>query len=389
MTKKKKPEFERVVDFETGEFKDYAKIEMDEDTLITIESKEEKRKKAEEVLKQQYRMRARRIEQFAQAMPRYENDVIGTYPARMLECLIRTLPFINYNSGKFNEQNIIKNQGKAATVSALANLWKVTRPTATKYIKRFIKDGIWSPVKLSKVNGSVFQFKNDVFLKGKKGNKEFFSKKVVLKSLGDMIRTADQEVDRILNKPYTREERLYKEQLSSFHPLALFGALLTKTHFKSFFLVNNSTDEIISDEETVSEVIGSSHKRRRFRFMKKYEMWNLYEGKKTKSLSGDRKLELEACLYVLTRIKALGTWKTGKSEYIIMNPSLVYVSPNMKCDDEWRKVIGSLFCLPNIMEKESDPDNLEQEREFKELIEFLSDRHEGDGEHSCEMDHLS
>nr|WP_222125736.1 hypothetical protein [Paenibacillus xylanexedens] len=137
--------------------------------------------------------------------------------------------------------------------------------------------------------------------------------------------------------------------MSSFHPIAFLGALLTKTHYKSFFLVNNRfDDEIVKEEETVREVLNSSYKKRRFKFLKKYEMWNLYSLTETKKPSADRKLELEACLYVLKRIGALGKWEVGNNEYYIMNPSLVFASPNAKCDHDWYQWICTMFNLKII-----------------------------------------
>ncbi len=124
---------------------------------------------------------------------------------------------------------------------------------------------------------------------------------------------------------------------------------MTKTHYKSFFLVNNRfDDEIVKEEETVREVLNSSYKKRRFKFLKKYEMWNLYSLTETKKPSADRKLELEACLYVLKRIGALGKWEVGNNEYYIMNPSLVFASPNAKCDHDWYQWICTMFNLKII-----------------------------------------
>jgi hypothetical protein len=349
-SKGKRFEYEQEVDEVTGEVKEFAKIEVDNDTELSVGSHEARLRQIEFMKKLEYREKGRRKKHFAQTMPAYEETVIGKYPSKLLDCLMRTLPYMNYNGdNQVNANDVIKISGKIANDTSLSKLWGVSRPTAVKYIDRFVEDNIWETKKIEGFNGNAYRFKQDVFLKGSKSDKEYLSKKVVLETLGTMITHADQERSRILSKPFTHEEKRYAKGLSTFHPIACLGALLTKTHYKSFFLVNNQfDDEIVKEDETVQNVLNSSYKKRRFKFLKKYEMWNLYSRTETKKLSSDRKLELEACVYVLKRIGALGKWETGKNEYYLMNPSLVFASPNAKCDDEWYQFICTMFNLKNL-----------------------------------------
>ncbi|OME49224.1 MULTISPECIES: hypothetical protein [Paenibacillus] len=345
--KKKKVSYEQKVDLETGKVKEYASIELDEDTEFSVGSCLARLEREKQLKKLKYREKGKQKKHFAQTMPAFEEGIVGKYPSRMLECLLRTLPYMNYNGDDVtNADDLIKINGLIANVTALSNLWGVSRPTAIKYINQFVADHVWERKSPEGFNGNAYRFKKDVFLKGKKSDKKYFSKKIVLENLKAIIEQADREKIRIMTHPNSREERLFAEKLSDFYPIAFLGGLMIKTHYKSFFLVNNHCeDEIVKDEETVMDVLKSSHKKRRFKFLKKYEMWNLYSKTKTNKLSSERKLELEACILVLKRIKALGKWETGKSEYFIMNPSLVYASPNMKCDNDWYNFIYSLFNL--------------------------------------------
>ncbi|MDK8188678.1 hypothetical protein QP794_01105 [Paenibacillus sp. UMB7766-LJ446] len=347
MFTRKKISYEPGFDDETGELVEYIRIKLDSDTEVRVESRKARLEKIKHLKKFEYREKGRRKKHFAQTMPAFEDSIVGKYPSKMLECLLRTLPYMNYNGDDItNSDDLIKINGLIANDTALSNLWGVSRPTAIKYINQFVADHVWERKFPEGFNGNAYRFKKDVFLKGKKTDKNYFSKKIVLENLKAIIEQADREKTRILKHPNTREERLFAEKLTDFYPIAFLGGLMIKTHYKSFFLVNNTfDDEIVKDEETVIEVLKSSHKKRRFKFLKKYQMWNLYSKTKTKKLSSERKLELEACMLVLKRIKALGRWETGKSEYYIMNPSLVYASPNMKCDDDWYNFIYSLFNL--------------------------------------------
>ncbi|WP_054023772.1 hypothetical protein [Bacillus sp. FJAT-28004] len=341
-----KIKYEREINPITGEQEDFAKVPVDEDTVISVDSAKaiEERKKQMKIVA--YRKKGKRKEPFVQAMPAYEKNIVGKYSPEMLECLFRTLPYMNYNGDNIvNAGNLIKVNGIPANDTSLAKLWGISRQTAIKYIEQFIEDEIWERKQPEGYVGNAYRFKKNVFLKGAKGDKDYFSKKVVLEGLSRMMDEADRERDRIMTRPYTSNEKEFAK-LTSCHPIALLGALLIKTDYKSFFLVNNaSLDVIVKPNETVVEVLDSSHKRRRFKFLKVYEMWNLYSKSNTNKLTARQKLELNACLYILKRIKALGKWETGKSEYYIMNPRLVYISPNLKCDEKWYSVIDSLFKL--------------------------------------------
>lgn len=338
--------YEREINPITGEQEDYAKIAVDDDTVISVDSAKaiEERKKQMRILV--YRRKGKRKEAFAQAMPAYEKNIVGKYSPEMLECLFRTLPYINYNGDKsMNADNLIKVNRVPVNDKYLAELWDVSRRTAKKYIDQFIKDDIWEKKHSEGYGGNTYRFKKDVFLRGIKSDKDYFSKKVVLEELGKMLVQADRERDRIMTRAYTNEEKGYAK-LKSCHPIALLGALLIKTDYKSFFLVNNAASDVtVKPNETVVEVLRSSHKRRRFKFLKGYEMWNLYSKSHTTKLTAVQLLELNACLYILKRIKALGKWETGGAEYYMMNPKLVFISPNLKCDDSWYSVIDSLFKL--------------------------------------------
>ncbi|RAW15514.1 hypothetical protein DC345_12525 [Paenibacillus taichungensis] len=331
----------------TGENQEYAKIPTDDDTVINVESAKEIQARRRYLKVQAYRDKGRRTEPFTQTMPAYENKVVGKYSPEMLECLFRTLPYMNYNSDKdTNSDKLIKMNGIPLNDTTLAQLWGVSRSTATKYIKQFVLDGIWGRKKPEGLTGNAYRFEKEVFLRGAKNKKAPFTKKIVLVKLKDIIDKADRERARIINHPYNKEEREYSKQLTSFHPIALLGAILIKTDYKSYFLLNNSPgDVIVKSDETVLEVLNSTFKSRRFKFLKVYQMWNLYSKAKSNKLSGKQKMELNACLYVLKRVKALGVWDTGTRPYYIVNPSLIYVSPHIKCDNHWYSFIESLFNL--------------------------------------------
>lgn len=338
--------YEREINPITGEQEDYAKIAVDDDTVISVDSAIaiEKRKKQTRIVA--YRRKGKRKKAFAQAMPAYEKRIVGKYSPEMLECLFRTLPHINYNSDSLvNDDNLIKINGIPANDTSLSKLWGISRQTAATYIAQFIEDDIWERKKPKGYAGNAYRFKKNVFLKGAKRKKDYFSKKVVLEELSRMMVEADRERKRIMTKPYTKEEKEFAK-LTSCHPIALLGSLMVKTDYKSFFLVNNAaSDVVVKPNETVVEVLNSSYKRRRFKFLKVYEMWNLYSTSNAKKLSAAQLLELRACLYILNRIKAVGKWEIGTTKYYIMNPSLVYISPNFKCDKNWYSVIDSLFKL--------------------------------------------
>lgn len=334
----------------TGENQEYAKIPIDGDTLINVESFKAIQARRRYLKMKAYRDKGKRTEPFTQTMPAYERRVVGNYSPEMLECLFRTLPYMNYNSDKDNNSdNLIKINGIPLTDSALTKLWGVSRATAAKYIKQFVYDGVWEKKQPEGFSGNAYRFKKDVFLRGAKNQKEQFTKKIVLAKLKDLINEVDKERERIMKHPYSKEEREYSKKLRSFHPIALLGALLVKTDYKSFFLLNNSPADItVKPDETVLEVLNSSYKSRRFKFLKVYEMWNLYSKAKSTKLRGKQKLELDACLYVLKRVKAIGVWDTGTRPYYLVNPSIIYISPNIKCDNHWYSFIESMFKLSEI-----------------------------------------
>lgn len=119
---------------------------------------------------------------------------------------------------------------------------------------------------------------------------------------------------------------------------------MTKTHYKTFLLLQNHDDkDLIKDDENVTDVLKIPNRKRKFKFVKQYEMWNLYKGNKMKKLRIENKAELQVCLDILIKSNILGRWETGKTKIYIMNPMLVFVSPNKKYDTQWEKVINTLF----------------------------------------------
>ena len=69
----------------------------------------------------------------------------------------------------------------------------------------------------------------------------------------------------------------------------------------------------------------------------------MYSGSNIKNLGGGQKAELEACMKNLKLLGAIGSWDSNGRELFFMNPLVVYVLPNLKCDEDWKKVIFTFF----------------------------------------------
>jgi hypothetical protein len=343
-----------------------------ENLHVTIETEKEQKQKEsylqylelqkqiEELEKYRNQHKKPKEEQFVQLMPKFEEEILVKYKKGMIECLFNTVPYIHYNSNNFdNQDRIIRIDGQPATRKALAELWNVNQKKANKYIKTFVEDGIWEERKMPGYQGYVYHFNSDHILKGVKFDDEK-TKKVIIEKLSDVITKINEQVELIRNSasnPFATDEIKKYAKLKTFHPLALLVVLMSKVNYQTFFPLRNHTKPILRRKgETVDEVLNSPWKRKRINFLSHKELWNLYSGEKIKAnLSGGRNAELQACLYVLKTVKAIGIWETDDS-YIILNPSLVFVSLDFKCDDDWKNNILGLFGL-NKKDHKNEPNN--------------------------------
>lgn len=357
---KRAPKIEPIelVDTETGEIIKGNFIRDDGKTQfrLTAVNSDDHKEFLQHQKNEKYKQEGKRKENFAQAMPKYEEDIVGSYSSALLEALILTIPYMNYNGDdKLNGRDVIEIKNEPATVGTLAKLWGVHRNTATSYIKQFVQDGIWEEVSVAEKKGKFFRFTKEIILKGSKGNVAGYSKKVVLNHLSKVIEESRKELKRIKTKPKTRDEKRWAKLNP--RPLALLGALMSKTHYKTFFLLKNHTQEVVKSYETVREVLNSERKIRRFKFLKNIDIWNLYSGQNIKKMNSKEKDELDACIKILIRSGALGRLEFGKKEWIMMNPTLVYVSPNLKMDKDWQETINALFNLGQFGDMDDEDKN--------------------------------
>ncbi|WP_404331612.1 hypothetical protein [Mesobacillus maritimus] len=340
---------EQVIDPKTGEI--IKAIIPKKDTIVNViplaaKEEYEKKKKLEQEI-ENYRTQGKRKEPFAQVSKGFEMDIIGNYSPAMLSCLVQTIPYMNYTADVTSNSDVIKKGKKPLEQNDLINLWKVSKVTGIKYIKQFIKDGIWEEVSAIKKKGNIkyYRFKHKMVFRGKNQNE--FTKKIFLRKLESIISIVLEETEKALYRESTRKVKRF----SSLYPLALFAALLTKTHYKTFFLLHNHDDpDLVREGEYVTEILQNPFRKRKFKFLKQYEMWNLYRGNKVKKLKTNEKMELESCLDILVKSNILGRWESGNKKFYLMNPGLIYVSPNKKYDQEWGKVINSLFGLGENIE---------------------------------------
>lgn len=305
-------------------------------------------------------------ERFVQLMKPYEEKIVGSYKKEPLDLLMKLLPFVHYNGNdEYDKDKILKINGKPATYSVISKEYDISLNTVKRYFKQYMKDGIMEPTKIKGTRGDVFKFKKDVILKGLK-IEDHFSKKVNVEKLTLMINESEKIKQKLLTNPKTAEEKALASNLSNCYPMAMLAAILVKTDYKTYFLLENAGSEnIIKENETVMEVLNSSHKIRRLQFLKRYQIWNLYNGTNIAPtnedeesfddsyLNGKQRAEMRACLYILKKIRAIGVWETGGESFLIINPSLVYISHEMKCDAEWGNYISTMFKLKkNTSKKE-------------------------------------
>lgn len=337
--------FKKEVDPETGEILgEKIEISWNKDIhRVSVTTKDQHKDYLEHKKRQEYMVMGRRAEQFVQTTSLYEKDIAGKYPAKKMECLMKLIPYMNYNGNReLNAMDVIRIHNKPAILKDIAKLWGVHRETASRYLFEFVEDGILEPIEVKGVNGNTYKFKSTFILKGT-NLQDNFTKKIILKRFQEVIKRCDEEVKKELKK----EKRRKSPRFDSLHPLALLGGLLTKTHYKTFFLLRNHEDpNLVKEGESVTKALNMVTRRRKFKFINKKEMWFLYTGQEISGNMNTKELaELKACIDILIRASAMGEWRSGKNNFLLMNPTLVYVSPNMKFDPEWSSVIQTLFNL--------------------------------------------
>ncbi|WP_312096191.1 hypothetical protein [Niallia sp.] len=334
--------FFKVIERATGKFITYERIQGANERLI---SKNSDKSFKEMIEKEEYRKNGERKDPFAQATSVYENGVVGKFSAKKLDSLIRLVPKMNYNANeKENKDSVIRIKNKPALTKDLADAMGVSIRTGQDYLDEFIGADVMEEVKLSGINGKAYRFKNTAFLRGANDSDEY-TKKVAFNKLQEIISKVDGEVKKAVGLERSQAAFAKKKpKFKNFYPLALLGVLLSKTHYKTFmFLKNHSDPTLVKDGEKVVDALNMKKRFRQFKFLKKYELYNMYSGLNTKSLSGTQKAELEASMKILKKLGAVGSWDSNGREIFFMNPLLVYASPNMKCDEEWKKIIFTFF----------------------------------------------
>lgn len=331
-----------VRDKKTGDIVDYERIQGENEKIINKNSVQAFKEMKE---KEEYRKNGQRKNLFAQTNSFYENNVVGRYSPKQLESLMYLVPYMNYNTDeKDNKDDIIRIGNKPAILKQLTKIMKVSINTGTQYMEDFITDNIIEEVDTKGVKGKTYRFKNTAFLRGANDSNEF-TKKLAF----DKLKTVISKIETEVKKSVTKEKNLAafakkKPKFTQLYPLALLGALMSKTHYKTLmFLKNHSDPELVKDGEKVIDILNKTKRFREFKFLKQYELYNMYSGLHIRSLNGNRKAELEACIKILKKLGAIGSWDSNGREIFFMNPLLVYVSPNMKCDEEWKKIIFTFF----------------------------------------------
>lgn len=333
--------------------------------------------------KQEYRERGLKGERFVQATKYFQDDFIYELNAKEKERIMRTFPFIQYTkSKKKKEENeeekqtksVIRFGSKPALSEEFQKIWGTLRDTTDRTLKKFVKKGIFKEVF---VDGELYgyQFNEEVVFRGP-NEKEEFTKKFNTDKLLDAIKRVNEitETEIKLNNQRNKGNKKFEGDI---HPLALLLGLSTRLHFKSFFFLNNHNDDtIIKKGSTVKETLKTTKGRKRFQFLSQNEMWRLYRGTQSKRLKAKERSELKLCLDILITANIFNSYKTGNprtkkatpQEFYVMNPTLIYVSPNMKCDTEWQEQLMLWFNFgeEEILEMEDDYDFLEEKVEKEE-----------------------
>lgn len=332
----------------TEKEKEYAIVELDKEVAkIIVKTKRQLAAQKEYALEEERKawnqvIIKKKKRHYVQAMPLFEETIIGNYSARMLHCLMLLLPYATYNSTKQNKEDALEKDGEYLTNTSIYTLWGVSNKTGARYIDQFLADGILEQVKLFGINGKTYRFHPNMFLRGKKEQQDIFTKKVVLDNLLHIIEAIQKETNNVLKK----EKNKKKTSFTTMYPLALFAVFLTKTHYATYFLLHNNTDPtLIREGEEVSTVLTKERRKRAFRFLKQYEMWNLATGQKNTTLNTREKKELEACIQVLIHAGVIGRWENKKGKFLLMNPNVVFISHETQIDHNWKNTLEGLFGL--------------------------------------------
>lgn len=291
--------------------------------------------------KERYKLMGRKDKNkhFVQCSENYQQNVVGKYSPKMLEALMMLVPYLNYK-GK-----VIKIDGKHANLYDIKDLLGISKQTTINYLSVFEKDGILESIPSGVKNENNYISKSDVLFKGE-NKSEQFTKKIVQAEMLKVIKSVKDQMNSRKDKTKTNSnlKNAKPKQYREIYPLALLGILIPLFHWKTYILAKNSSDELVKENETVREVIRSAKRRRRFQFPYKYDLWNLYKSANVKSLSKNQKEELEECIDILTKAQAIKIIP-GQRDIMVINPTLIYVSLHVKCDEDWQEMIKDLFYL--------------------------------------------
>jgi hypothetical protein len=339
-------DYKTYIDPETGDLKEVKVLNPEKNVGVYDKDALEKKKEIERQEEYMFLHNRFKKEAFTQMLLSFDQKIVGKYHAKKLASLMRLLPLTNYSNKKDEDDKVLMIQSKKATATMLYKYMKVDNKTGKKYLEEFVADGIYELVEdEDDKRYTYYRSTGKVFLRGEKGENEF-SKKVVMERFLQLIEEIDKEVE--------SEKKRKKKNFIEIHPLALFGALASKVHYKTFFFLKNNTEELIKEDETVREVLKSTHKIRRLKFLKQYEIWQMYSGQKLKKLTDDETDILDRCFEILFKTHAIGSWRGGKKPLLIMNPKLVYVSPKEKFDSDWKDIIQTLFGLSEVLDKDEN-----------------------------------
>ncbi|HFK1471185.1 TPA: hypothetical protein ACLIVI_005308 [Bacillus pacificus] len=340
----KKSEFEKLVDsmpfihkpsvdLETGEI-NLATIELKEGSVVINKKDQQKQKEQEKYQK------SLSGESFVQSHVKY-NEIFGKLTQAQLHSLMLLVPYMSYH-----EKPLKKENHEPLTLTEIYDIWGISRMNGPSYIERFIELGI-AEIDESNAPAKYLIIKKNVLFKGEKDFDEF-NTKIVQPKMKKVIASVTEQVER-----YNNDKRRKKKM--ELYPLALLAVLINRVHFQTFFLVeeDNANEPVIFEEETVEEVLKSPRKKRRIKFLKKNKLWESMTGQQRKSLKEDQTKKLNMYFDMLIKAEALGAWRSGKTERVVMNPNLMYVTPNTY-NETWYNAITALFAASTEEKSEKE-----------------------------------
>lgn len=279
-------------------------------------------------------------ERFGQILPKYEEEMIVNLSAKEMECIVRTMPYVQYTSKTHNE-NVIRYNDKNAKLTDFEKIWKVSNKTRIEYIKKFKELGYIREIKNEKGKTKGYQISDAIFIRGY-NDTDVTTKKVILEKLSYLIPQIDKETEKFERYEKQRKKKNYGGY--SLNPLALLGILISKVHFKSHYVLSNHRDEIVLGEATVLETLETKKGVRRFKFISNPELWSLLKGgTNKKKLEKEELTTLRDSIQILKNVFAIAGEDNGKKHMLLVNPELVFVNPNFKGDEEWERYVKSKF----------------------------------------------